>query len=492
MKTKKSDQWKWASLLALFLLLFHVQLSWAAPRIEKPWSNGRLKVSANGRFLQFANGKPFFWLGDTGWLLPERLNRDEAAFYLRRCGEAGYNVVQVQTVNGVPAINAYGKLSMPKGFDFSTIDTAEGYGYWQHLDYIVDVAASNGIYIGMVCIWGGLVKSGQMNVEQAKLYGTFLAERYKDRPNIVWIIGGDIQGHIKTEVWDTLATTIRRIDPTHLMTFHPRGRTTSAYWFNNRDWLDFNMFQSGHRRYGQRMGNKDYPIPDHTEEDSWMYVDSAWSYRPIKPVLDGEPSYEDIPQGLHDAHEPRWSARDVRRYAYWSVFAGSCGHTYGHNAIMQFAKPGIPGAYFADGQKKAWYQALDDPGFNQMKHLKQLMLALPYFDRVPDQSLIEENGERYERLIATRGNDYLLVYNHTGRSMRIRLDKISGQRKNVWWMDAATGALKLIGCFESKVLTFAPVAFPASDGVLIAIDAKCHYIDHLSPVVIPQEVDRNE
>jgi hypothetical protein len=26
----------------------------------------------------------------------------------------------------------------------------------------------------------------------------------------------------------------------------------------------------------------------------------------------------------------------VRRYAYWSVFAGSCGHTYGHNAIMQF------------------------------------------------------------------------------------------------------------------------------------------------------------
>ena len=148
MKTKKSDQWKWASLLALFLLLFHAQLSWAAPRIEKPWSNGRLQVSANGRFLQFANGKPFFWLGDTGWLLPERLN-------------------QVQTVNGVPAINAYGKLSMPKGFDFSTIDTAEGYGYWQHLDYIVDVAASNGIYIGMVCIWGGLVKSGQMNVEQA-------------------------------------------------------------------------------------------------------------------------------------------------------------------------------------------------------------------------------------------------------------------------------------------------------------------------------------
>jgi hypothetical protein len=28
-----------------------------------------LKVSANKRFFQTAGGKPFFWLGDTGWLL---------------------------------------------------------------------------------------------------------------------------------------------------------------------------------------------------------------------------------------------------------------------------------------------------------------------------------------------------------------------------------------------------------------------------------------
>jgi hypothetical protein len=45
----------------------------------------------------------------------------------------------------------------------------------------------------------------------------------------------------------------------------------------------------------------------------------------------------------------------VRRYAYWSVFAGSCGHTYGHNAIMQFYKPGYPSAY---SNKKVWTDAL--------------------------------------------------------------------------------------------------------------------------------------
>ena len=89
-----------------------------------------------------------------------------------------------------------------------------------------------------------------MNEKEAVAYGKFLAERYKDEPNIIWMIGGDIRGDNKTEVWDALANSIRSIDKGHLMTFHPRGRTTSATWFNDREWLDFNMFQSGHRRYG--------------------------------------------------------------------------------------------------------------------------------------------------------------------------------------------------------------------------------------------------
>ena len=42
---------------------------------DKLWDNGRLRVSDNQRFLQFENGKPFFWLGETAWLMPERPRR---------------------------------------------------------------------------------------------------------------------------------------------------------------------------------------------------------------------------------------------------------------------------------------------------------------------------------------------------------------------------------------------------------------------------------
>ena len=440
-------------------------------QIVKPWEHGRLRVSDNKRFLQHEDGEPFFWLGETAWLMPERLNRDEVQYYLQCCHDAEYNMVQMQLMNEVPSYNVYGQKSLTIGADGRW---QMGEAYWEHVDHIVSQAERQGIYIGMVCIWGGLVKAGKMSVSQAKAYGTFLANRYKDCKNIIWIIGGDIQGDVKPEVWDMLATTIKRIDCNHLMTFHPRGRTTSAHWWSQAGWIDLHTFQSGHRKYGQRMGTVDYPIPDNTEEDNWMYVDSVWKYKPLKPVIDDEPVYEEIPKGLHETTEGYWHAPDVRRYAYWSVFAGSCGHTYGHNAIMQFYREGLPPAYHCT---KPWTEALNDPGFNQMKHLKRLMLSLPYFERVPDQSVVVDNGTQYDRLIATRGDDYLLVYNYTSRDMTIDLRKISGDRKRVWWMDAATGRLTWLGEYDNRVLTFRPhkTTDGIEDGVLIAIDARKDY-----------------
>jgi hypothetical protein len=467
-------------LILSLCLLTSMGVSCAQAQGDKPWSNGNLAVSDNHRYLQFTNGKPFFWLGDTGWLLPERLNRAEASFYLGQCAKAGYNLVQVQVQDGVPAVNIYGQLSLPAGWDMSKADPEGTYSYWDHLDYIVATAARNGIYIGMVPIWGGLVKAGLINETQAKDYGRFLAERYGKCPNIVWIIGGDIQGDIKPEVWNALATTIKSIDHQHIMTYHPRGRYTSAKWWSKASWIDFHTFQSGHRKYGQRMGNADYPIPDNTEEDNWMYVDSTWAYQPMKPVLDSEPSYEDIPKGLHDPNEERWQDYDVRRYAYWSVFAGSCGHTYGHNSIMQMLKPGYPTSYGTDGEVKPWYEALKDPGFNQMKYLKALMLSFPYFERVPDQKIIEgKNGVRYDRLIATRGKSYLMVYDYNSNPIKVNLKSITGKKKNLWWMDAATGNLRFLGTVDNGSYTMQPFdkgGRKVADGVLVAVDASKEYL----------------
>jgi hypothetical protein len=440
-----------------------------------PWDNGHLKVSENRLYLQHENGTPFFWLGETSWLFPSRLNRDEAGFYIGETAKNGFNVIQISILHSLGAMNAYGHIALPNGFNFSEIDQPGIYNYWKHVDFIVQQAATRGIYIGMVCVWGGNVRS--MSEDDAKKYGEFLGKRYGKNPNIIWLIGGDIRGDLKPEVFNALATTIKTHAPNHLMTFHPFGRTLSATWFNDASWLDFNMFQSGHRRYGQRRGDGDLTI-NYMEEDSWRFVERSFAFKPVKPVLDGEPSYEHIPQGLHDPNEPRWQACDVRRYAYWSVFAGACGHTYGHSSIMQMYQPGVGSAY---GAYIPWYEAVHAPGLMSMKHLKTLMLAFPYFERIPDQSVITgTNGVQYDRAIATRGNDYLLVYNYTNRRLEIDLKKISGAKKKAWWYSPANGQTEYIGEFTNEIHAFyRDSAYGAgNDWVLIVTDVKANYVEN--------------
>lgn len=452
-----------------YILLLPVMLAVSiTARAEKPWSHGRLQTMPDKPFFALQDGTPLFLLGDTGWLLPQRTDRDEAARYLKHAAEAGFNFVQVQVLNGVPSVNRYGAVSNPDGWNMAAVDSLSGYGYWDHIDFIVDTAERNGIYIGMVCIWGGLVKAGLLTPEQATVYGEFLAKRYADKPNIIWIIGGDIQGDVKTEVWDALARSIKSIDKSHLMTYHPRGRHTSAQWFADREWLDFHEYQSGHRRNNQRRGDKVYSIPDGTEEHCWQFADTTRKYDMKRPVIDGEPSYECIPKGLHDADEPVWSPREVRRYAYWDVFAGNAGHVYGHNAVMQFARPGLEGAYHLDTEAHPWWKAQNDEGYQSMKYLRRLMESVPFRTGRPMSDNIPDNPTDDNRIAMTAGDGYAFYYFYTPRHFEVVLPSSSDNYK-VSWMDAANGRLTDLGTcgrryyFDPKKLGIKP----DQDGVLI-------------------------
>jgi hypothetical protein len=183
-------------------------------------------------------------------------------------------------------------------------------------------------------------------------------------------------------------------------------------------------------------------------EDNYKYVLEDLAKSPPKPTIDGEPSYENIPQGLHDSNEPYWHDADVRRYAYWSVFAGAFGHTYGDNAVMQMHKPDFgKGDY---GPRNYWYQAIDDPGAGQMQYLKALILSRPFFERVFDPSLIAgDNGTKYDFVSATRGQSYAFVYTYTGRTFDVSMGKISGQKVKAWWYNPRNGSAKLLGEFDN-------------------------------------------
>jgi hypothetical protein len=454
---------------AIFLLTF---LSAMASAFAQSTRIQPLKISANGRYFTTASGAPFFWLGDTGWLLFNKLTREEAEKYLEDRRSKGFNVIQVMVVHSAGQVNAYGDAALenknvarPRTTPGNAFTDTLQYDYWDHVDYIIDKATEKGLYMALVPVWGSNVKAGLVTQEQARTYTAWLAARYKNKPNIIWLNGGDIKGSDSLAVWNTIGATLHKDDPGHIATYHPRGRFQSSTWFHNEPWLQFNMFQSGHRNYAQDTSAGEL----HYGEDNWRYIQADYQRKPIKPTLDGEPSYEGIPQGLHDTLQPSWTAADVRRYGYWSVFAGGAGYTYGNNAVMQMHKPGDKDGNY--GVKDFWYHAIDDEGARQMKYLKDLMLSRPYLERVPDQSLIAGNpGEKYDHLLATRGKQYAFIYTYTGRTMQVNMGSIAGDTVKACWFNPRNGHVTLIGKFSNKgVATFDPpgVQTNGNDWVLI-------------------------
>ncbi|MDR1023892.1 MAG: glycoside hydrolase family 140 protein [Prevotellaceae bacterium] len=438
-----------------------------------------LKLSDNRRFLVTRDGKPFLWLGDTGWLL-HKLNREQTEQYLEDRRAKGFNVIQTSVLHSLDVQNAYGSRAVEDG-DAARPLVTEGadpgnalqYDYWDHVDYAVDLAAQKGMYVAIVAVWGANVKSGRVSREQAAAYAKFLGERYANRSNVIWVNGGDVMGTDSSETWNIIGSTLRQHAPGHLITFHPFGRSRSSEWFHNAPWLDFNMVQSGHRTYEQD--------PNGVGQDTWRHIAVDYNLTPTKPTIDGEPSYENIPYGLHDWHldryshlrpedyspaapQPLWQAADVRRYAYWSVLAGGFGFTYGHNSIMQMLLPSDkqPGAY---GATMLWTEALNAEGASQMQHLKRLMLSRPFLEQAPDASLVANQGERYNHIQAARGEEYAFLYTYNGREVEVNMGKIKGNEVKASWYNPRNGELTEVGRVRNEgIAAFTPPVPEVKDG----------------------------
>lgn len=429
------------------------------------WNREPLRISENKRYFMEGE-KPFFWLGDTAWLLFQKLDEEEARTYLRNRKEKGYNVIQAVLVHTLPGVSESG-CSLAPGLKDVTDEA-----YWDFVDKILTMAEEMGLYLGLLPSWGSLVKGGILNLDTIERYADFLGRRFRNRKNIIWILGGDVRGDAGMEVFRKEAEILKRYNPDRLITFHPFGRTSSSLWFAEDDWIDFHMFQSGHRRYDQEfLGEWDDNAERETffGEDNWKYVERDFACKKSKPTLDGEPSYEGIPQGLHNPRNPYWEEWDVRRYAYWSVFAGAAGHTYGSNAIMQFSDcADQSGAY---GVREGWKDALHHPGSAQMQYLKKLMESVDFTTgHAADELLLYHQKERYHRIAVFAGADFIFCYDYSGDEFMLDLQAYQDQAMDAYWMDPRDGSFSFIETIKGLPKYLAsPVARKekANDWVLV-------------------------
>ncbi len=433
-----------------------------------------LRVSDNHRFLVTADGAPFFWLGDTAWELFHRATREDAERYLRNRADRRFTVVQAVALaefDGLHVPNAYGERPLR-----DDDPTQPNEAYFAHVDWIVARANELGLYVGFLPTWGDKwnkkwgIGPEIFTPANAETYGAWLGARYR-AAGLIWILGGDrpVESDAHRAIIEAMARGLRKGDGgAHLITFHPTGGSGSAQYFHDAGWLDVNMRQNGHA--AEYTGRYDQTRVDYDRS-------------PAKPVLDGEPIYEDHPVAF-DANKYGHSiAADVRRPLYWDLFGGAFGHTYGHHSVWQLW---APGRNPINNPLLPWTDAIDQPGAAQMQHARALLESRPFLTRVPDDTVVVTGpvptsvpGAGRYHFAGTRGQDgsYVMVYAPVGRPFAVRMDVIGGPQVVAWWFNPRDGRATRIGSFPNTgERTFTPPD-PGEllDWVLVLDDARNDY-----------------
>ncbi len=348
-----------------------------------------LTISSDKNILQYDNGDPFLWLGDTWWMgLSERLRYPEEFHTLAQDRkEKGFNVILI--VAGLyPDMDAFdARAANQSGFvweeGFSRINPA----FFDEADMRIAHLVSEGLTPCIVGAWGYyLLKMGNENMRR---HWEYLIARWGAYP-VVWCAAGEAampyylsetpeQDKAKQiKGWTEIVHFIRERDPfKRLITIHPTevGRDQ----ITQPELLDFELLQAGHNGYKSIFwGSK--------------LLHQAVQRTPHMPVVMGEINYEGI---IHD------TGAEMQRFAFWStLLGGAAGFTYGANGIWQVNTPKTPFGPSPHGGcwgNTPWQEAMNLPGSRQLGLAKTFLETLPWEQMQPRPDWIDTTGSHSER-----------------------------------------------------------------------------------------------
>lgn len=391
-----------------------------------------VRVDDSRRWLLDQRGLRQCLLADTAWELFHRLTLAEAESYLQTRARQGFDAVQcvlLAEFDGLnePAMNGERPLV---GND----PTKPNEKYFAHCDAVVRRMNELGMVAVILPTWGDKVSPmwgiGPLvfNPENARVYGRYLGERYRDAA-VLWMIGGDrpVAEGYEQRVWREMALGIREAGDKHLMTFHPRGGNSSSEYFPDEAWLDIHSMQTGHTGHDIHI-------------EAMVARDLART--PRKPTWNSEPLYEAHPVMRTDVGwRPAggyFRERDVREAAYRSLLSGTCAHTYGCHAVWQMYDPARSRMNEPINYPPApWHASLDLPGARQMVHAKRLM----------------ESEQDWEVFDYGRGRDHLPALQSSAGNRRVmyliaglptayrekHVEAFVAGAREVAWFDPRTG-----------------------------------------------------
>jgi hypothetical protein len=205
-------------------------------------------------------------------------------------------------------------------------------------------------------------------------------------------------------------------------------------------------------------------------------VDVDLSIEPTKPTLNGEPNYEDHCVGWKsDCGSGTFNAHDVRQLAYWTVFAGATGVTYGHVHVWDFYNGGNKEDGYQD-----WKTEVSDSGAVQMGYLANLIMSRPHIGRAPAQNILADEAPGGIKQRAIMGPGYAFIYSSQGYDIYIDLTKIPWEHHKAYWFNPRNSrVIEIEYAPYEGIHNFNPPGNPGRDNdwVLVIDDADRDFMD---------------
>lgn len=401
--------------------------------------HGYLTIHTSQRAFAHADGKPFFWLGDTVWTVSSHANLEEWERYVAFRSQQGYNVVHINPLPNWDAsegeVRAPFALLASGQYDMDRPNPE----YFRYLDRLMDEASAYGMVPALVGIWFNFLpmtnlnwpfkveRPGIFDASSAGRFARMLAARYAAY-GTVWLVSGDTDlSDESLAIYDAAAEAIVEASPYKpLLTVHMVGGLATSELLNQRDWLDFHMLQSGHSYQ--------------SAERAMRLAAANRSHEPARPVINGEPCYELMLKG--DEPDPELKIADsafIRKVCWASVLGGaSSGITYGAHGLWPWHREGqtYPMAWLY-GEPPTWEEAMHLEGGANMAILKRFMLELPWWELQP---IYAEEGSSRPWLAASHTDEYstLVYFIESPRELAIPLPRRGAEYKGIW-LDPATG-----------------------------------------------------
>lgn len=395
--------------------------------------HGRVRVSANKRYLEHADGAPFLWLGDTWWMgLTTRLDWPKGFKELAEDRvNKGFSVIQI-IAGPYPDMDAWdergrNEAGFPFEADFARISPA----YYDHADRKIAHLVECGLMPCIVGMWGYYLP--QLGVDKVKRFWRYLVARYGAYP-VAWCICGEgvmpyylsqnreADAAAQKTGWTEVMAHVRAIDGYHNpIGIHPTqfGREQ----VEDPTLMDFEMLQTGH-------GDID-SVPNVIK-----CVRQSVGAEPVMPVINSEVNYEGIMGRC-------W--QNIQRLDFYhTMLNGAAGFTYGANGIWQLntrEKPYGPSPHGRSWGSTPWQDAAQLPGSAQVGFGAALLRRLPWWQLESHPEWIDDSkreNDPYAPVAVGIPGKLRLVYSpHCWNAPRVK--QLGDARYRAAWFDPCTG-----------------------------------------------------